>query len=286
MRIRPEIAFIILIVLSALSSCRAISSLFNEEDVVAEVNGVTLSRAELDKVIPRGIMPEDSARLARQYITRWASDRIYQKKAEEKLSAADKDVSKELEEYRQSLLKYRYEQLYVNERLDTNVTDEQIQDYYEAHLEKFVLERPIVKARYLDIGEDSPMLGQIKKRMSSKDVNDFYEADSLAYSSAYKFETWEDDWIDIIVLAREYSVDYSEIVHGIKNGWMESVDTTGRLHLAYISGMMRKGETAPLDFCTERIKDIILSVRKHELLLSLEQELLEDARKNGQFVIY
>ena len=287
MSYRHKIAILILVVLSAFSSCRAISSLFEDEvEYVAEVNGVKLSRSELDKVIPKGIMPDDSIRLAKQYITSWATELIYQQMAEQKLSAADKDVTSELEDYRKSLLKYRYEQLYVNERLDTSVTQEQIEEYYQKSINKFVLERPIVRARYLDILAESPMLPKIRKKMSSMDAADLYEADSLAYSSAYEFSTWDDNWIDVIVLSRKYSVDPQELVKSIKNKWIESVDTLGRMHLSYITQIKRKGEIAPLDYCKDRIRDIIVSVRKHELLNSLEQELLDDARTNGKFVIY
>ena len=34
------------------------------------------------------------------------------------------------------------------------------------------------------------------------------------------------------------------------------------------------------------IKDMIISARKHELITKLEQDLLNDARENGKFVIY
>ena len=117
------------IVLSALPSCRAISSLLHDDEVVAQAEGVKLYRAELDALIPRGISPEDSAALALQYINTWASDLVYLKIAEEQLSKAEKDVTNELEDYRKSLLKYRYEQLYINERLDTTVTDEMVDEY-------------------------------------------------------------------------------------------------------------------------------------------------------------
>ena len=89
-----------------------------------------LYRSDIDKVIPKGIVPEDSVRLSRQYINSWASDRVYLKIAEEQLSKAERDVTVELEDYRKSLLKYRYEQLYVNERLDTSVSHEHIEEYY------------------------------------------------------------------------------------------------------------------------------------------------------------
>ena len=52
-----------------------------------------------------------------------------------------------------------------------------------------------------------------------------------------------------------------------------------------IRDIKRKG-VAPFEFCEERIREYILSDRKRELLVSLEQSLLNAASDKGQFVIY
>lgn len=286
MTFRLKISAIILVVLPALSSCRAISSFLSNEEIVASVGTEKLYRSDLEKVIPKGMSAEDSTRLARQYINTWASDLVYLGIAQEQLSKSERDVTKELEDYRKSLLKYRYEQLYVNERLDTSVSQEHIEQYYQTHMENFVLDRPIVKARFLNIAEESPALKVIRKKMASSDVNDLVEADSLAFSSAVKFATWSDEWIDVTTLAREYAIDYSAMLSMMDKGWIESTDTTGQMKLSYVSEMIGKGQTAPLEFCSDKIRDIIISVRKQQLIMSLERDLLNDARENGRFVIY
>ena len=274
------------IVLPALTSCRAISNFLRNEQVVAEVGSERLYRSDVDAVIPKGLSQEDSLRLVRQYINAWASDRVYLAIAEEQLSKTEKDVTKELEDYRKSLLKYRYEQLYVNERLDTAVSDDKVEEYYQAHTESFRLERPLVKARFLRIHTDSPMLENIRKKMNSSDVNDLVEADSLAFSSAIMFTTWNDEWQDVIVLARELGVAYDSVLGLMNKGWIRLDDTTGVTNMAYVSDVMRSGEYAPVDYSAPRIKDIIISARKQALISALEQDLLNDARENGQFVIY
>lgn len=274
------------IVLPALTSCRAISNFLRNEQVVAEVGSERLYRSDVDAVIPKGLPQEDSVRLVRQYINAWASDRVYLAIAEEQLSKTEKDVTKELEDYRKSLLKYRYEQLYVNERLDTAVSDDKVEEYYQAHKESFRLERPLVKARFLRIYTDSPMLENIRKKMSSSDANDLVEADSLAFSSAMMFTTWNDEWQDVIVLAREMGVAYDSVLGMMNKGWIRLDDTTGVTNMAYVSEVLRAGEYAPVDYSTPRIKDIIISTRKQALISALEQDLLNDARENGQFVIY
>ena len=274
------------IVLSALSSCRAISSFLSDDETVAEAGSAKLYRSELNTLIPSNIEREDSIRLARQYINAWALDQLFLTIAEQQLSKSDKDVTKELEDYRKSLLKYRYEQLYINERLDTAVSEDNVEAYYTANAGRFELSRPVVKARYLRIPSDSPALAKIRKKMSSDQAQDLVDADSLAYSSALKFTTWGNRWIDVASLASEFGTDYVTVISSIKAGWVEMTDSTGVTSVAYISEMVREGGLAPLEYCTPQIKDMIISSRKQSLVTGLEQDLLKDAREKGQFVIF
>lgn len=286
MRRIVHIIALIGIVLPAFMSCRAISSFLSADETIAEVGQAKLYRSELNELIPRGIPAEDSVRLAKMYINTWALDQVFLAVAEEQLSKSEKDVSKELEDYRKSLLKYRYEQLFVNERLDTSVSDDRIEQYYQDHEEKFILQRPVVKARFLLISEDSPSLDKIKKKMASDEVQDLVDADSLAYSSALKFLTWGNEWIDASTLAREFGADHETMLDWMEGKWITRRDTSGRVSVAYVSEMMNAGRLAPIEYCTPSIRDMIISARKQSLISTLEQDLLKDARETGQLVIF
>ena len=280
-----HIAVILGIVLPMLASCRTISEFFDKEEVVAEVGQAKLRKSELERVIPNGLPAEDSIRLARQYINTWALDQVFLSVAEQQLSKTEKDVTKELESYRNSLLKYRYEQLYVNERLDTAVSDDAVQEYYETHQDKFILQRPVVKARFLSIPKESPLLKTIRKKMASDDAADIIEADSLAFSSAFKFTVWNNEWVDAAVVAKEFGPEYSSVLSGMTKGWNERTDTSGVFNAAFVTEMIPKGSLSPIEYSTPFIKDMIISARKQDLVTSLERDLLEDARINGKFVI-
>lgn len=58
-----HIAMMILVVLPALCSCRAISSFLSDDEVVAAVGQDRLYRSDIDKVIPKGLPQEDSTRM-------------------------------------------------------------------------------------------------------------------------------------------------------------------------------------------------------------------------------
>jgi len=255
-------------------------------EVVARAGEHRLHRSQLESYIPTGVSSEDSARLAQQYIRAWAEDLLLLDMADEQLSKEEKDVTEELESYRRALLKYRYEQLYINQRLDTLVTEEEVEAYYQANPDKFILDRPVVKARYMIIPADSRNLKELRRLMSSEDDSDIMEAENLAYTAAIKYGDSSDSWKDIITLAQELGTDYKSLLGAIKNQFAELPDEAGNLRIAYIVDMVPQGKTAPEEFCAERIRDIILNTRKHSLTTQLEQDLLEDARRNNKFVIY
>lgn len=270
---------------AVLPSCKTVQSIIHDDEVVAKLGDHKLYRADLEGIVPAGTTSEDSLNLVNLYINSWATDMAFQDVAQQSLSKEEKDVSKEVEAYRQSLLRYRFEQHHVAEKLDTNVSRKEITDYYEAHKSSFKLPRPILKARFLNIAKDSPSLPEIKRLMSSDDPVDVEAADSAAFGTAQRYRDFSAGWIDAVTLAAEFGVDYVEMLSRKKGSFIEIQDGSN-VSLAYVSRMVGAGETAPVEYCEERIKDIILSGRKHELLTTLEQELIEEAKLKENFVIY
>ena len=280
------------ILLVAVCSCKVVNTLTDTAnelfrgEVVARAGDHVLHLSELEQYIPQGVSSEDSTKLARQFIDAWAQDLLLLDMAEEQLSPSEKDVTNELEDYRRTLLKYRYEQLYINQRLDTLITTEEVNAFYKENSALFRLERPIVKARYLLIPADAKSIKNLRRLMSSEDETEVMEAASLASTSAIKYMDQADTWMDALSLAREMGMDYQKLLSGIRNQFMEYTDENGILHLAYLTEQVQEGKTAPLEYCEDRIRELILSGRKHTLEESLEQDVLEDARKNNKYVIY
>ena len=269
-----------------LVSCTAISSFVHDDQVVARVGKNKLYKSELERFIPNMIPSEDSLRLADQYINTWAMDQLYLEVAEAELSKSELDVSGDLEDFRRSLLKYRYEQRYINDRLDTLVTDEQIREYYQAHEADFALKRPILKVRFVDVMKDSPNKDAILKMMTSKEYSDVQRADTLAQSTALRYFDSSDTWMDAAELSRFFGIDYTEMLALLKGDMIryEPADR-GDLMAAYVLDI-RKNGTAPIEYCSSRIRDILISARKQALMNSLERDLLKNALESNNFVIY
>lgn len=262
-----------------------IDSFVHGGKIVASVGSHNLYESDVEAYIPDGISVEDSTKLALQYINSWASEMVFTDAAEKELSKPEKNVDSELEDYRRSLLKYRYEQKFVNQRLDTSVTADQIEKYYEGHIENFKLRLPIVKVKFMSISGDSPNLEIIRKKMMSDNPEDQMEADSIAFSSAFRYTDFGGNWIDFVKLSNEFGTDYGTVFSAMKDGWVEIRTESGILNMAHVGSLICAGETGPVEYYRERIKDIILSTRKQALLNGLERDLLENARRQGTFVV-
>ena len=261
-------------------------SFLHDGEVVAKVGKHKLYASDVEPLIPSGIGKEDSVRLVHQYVNNWASDMLFMDMAGNELTKAEKDVTREIESYRSSLLKYRYEQKYINQRLDTAVTAGEVDRYYESHADQFKLTRPIVRARFARLAADSPNLAAVRKNFAAQNDDDLVVSDSLTYASALRYTDFGKRWIDIVTLAREFDVDHLTLAASIRKGTVEMTDGKGNVCIAHVSGMYRAGETGPVEYYEDQIRDIILSTRKQALLNDLERELIEKARTDEIFVIY
>ena len=94
--------FIVLLML-LVAGCRFFARDSGEE-VVAKVGKKEFTRAEIAAMIPKGVPQNDSAARAMDIIQFWVRQELMLAMAEENLNAEEKDVERELEEYRKSLI--------------------------------------------------------------------------------------------------------------------------------------------------------------------------------------
>jgi len=274
-----------IMLLLCLQSCDYISSILHDEDVVAQVNGHKLYKSDLAAVVPAAISPEDSIALVRKYMDNWATDIVFYEIAQEQLSKNEQNVDNELEDYRRSLLKYRYEQLYIDQRLDMDVSDEEVRKYYDDNLENFRLRVPIVKATFVRISKTVPEYELVRKKMSSSAEEDMMLLDSLASKCAERYTDYSRQWVDMVTLAHDFGTDYGSLMSQMKDSFIE-IDEYDKTNLAYVQSFVKAGSIPPVEYCSTDIKDVIISQRKRALVAALEHDLLEEARKNENYIIF
>lgn len=279
--------FLAVLVAFVATGCDFVNNIIHDDEVVAKVGKHKLYKSVLEGYIPRGIPSEDSTRLSLQYINSWATQQLLLDEASLTLSKTESDVSQELEEYRSSLIRYKFEQKYIAGHLDTLVSQNEIKDYYESHPDLFKLDSPIAKARIIVIGKKALNYKDIMESIKSSDKDDLVVLDSLANISAFKYADHSQSWTTLLQLCREVDADYTDFSHRAASGSLVKVDGEANMETSmYFVSYVKAGAVAPLDYCSDNIKEIIISSRKRALITSLEQDLLDEARKNEKLKLY
>ncbi len=279
-------SIIVLLMIFQLASCQVIDRLFKGE-VVARVGSAVLYKNEVDALIPKKCSPQDSIQIVEKYIFSWATKHLLLSQAENSLTKVEKNVDKELDDFRTSLLVYRYENLFVQQRLDTLISNEECEQYYADNKESFATSVSIVKAIYIKINSSSPNLQIIKTLSRSSKEEDRMNLYDMCYSSADQYYDFEGQWVALNIIAQEMETDMVSLENSLKSGntYFEKEDQ-GITNLVSVYESIAPGKIAPYEYCLERIKEIILSKRKQELLTSLERNLLDDAISSGKLLIY
>lgn len=267
-----------------MTSCRLYDSLF-KGDVVARAGRDVLYQSDIDALNIKGFSPKDSAQIVERYIFSWAKSRLLLDVAESRLSKADLDVEAQLEEYRQQLIVYRYEQQYVGQRLDTVISEQEYREYYDTHPASFIAHVPLMKGWYIKIGDNSPNLNPVKSLYRSRTEEDADRLRELCYISAEKY-FYFDTWVALDALTEGTGLDLEEISRILDDrSWLD-VDRLGYTYLISVEDYVPAGSPAPYEYCRDAIRNHILNKRKQQLITSLERNLLNDAIVSEKFIIY
>jgi hypothetical protein len=254
--------------------------------VVAEVGDNKLYLSEISSVIPPEAEREDRILMADDYINKWVKRELLLQKAEENLTAAQKDVSEQLEEYRKSLMLYKYKNAIMSQRMDTSVTNQQVQEYYDANTEKFVLNNNIVKAVYIKIPNDLANPDQLKEMSQNNSTEGIIELRDYCLQYAKGFDIFIDQWVDFQLLTKSIPEPVENPEHFLQRNQIVERSDSDYYYLVTIYEYKLKNDQAPVEYVKENIKNLIINRRKIDFLKQLENNVYSEGVKNNKFKIF
>ena len=272
------------LVLFFLSMCSGKKT--TEEVIVARVGEKKLLQKDLAEIIPDGLTENDSILMAGDYIKKWIQKELILQKAEENLSPAQKDVSNELQEYRNSLLIYKYKNELLKQRMDTTVQFGQIEEYYQGNKENFNLNKNIVKAIFIKIPDDFANREQLKSYSENITSEGLAELREYCLQYAKGFDIFVEKWVEFDVLLNNLPQEipnHEEFLS--KNKWIELTDST-YYYLVNIHDFRLRNQPAPIEYVEENIKNLLLNQRKIQFLKEIENTVYTEGIRKNKFKIY
>lgn len=254
---------------------------------VAEVGKVVLYYDEIPRLIQSGINETDSTALIQNYINKWAKRELLLQKAEDNLSPELKaEIVKQLEETRASLVIYQYQRQLMLEKLDTVLTESELENYYAANQNSFTLSSNIIKALYIKLPVETPNLDKIKVLARSTDQKDLQQLESLCYQFAEKFDDFKEQWVSMDRLSVELQQKIENEDNFLKrNTFFETTDSAS-VTLISIRDYRLRSSVAPFEYVKDDIKRIIWNTRRFEFIQALENGIYNEALKQNSFKIY
>jgi len=276
---------VLIITLVFISSC----SYFNKkksERVLARAYNEYLYESDLAGVVPPGSSSSDSTSLARNFIDTWIRQKLIIHQAENNLTSQQMDFAQQLENYKNSLIIFEYENELVKQKLDTIVSDEEIEAYYTANQQNFLLKENIIQIRYVKLPKNSPNINQIKKLLASDDSEQKTKLSELAekYSDDYFLD--DQNWLIFNNVMNQIPIKTYNQEEFLRNHREVEVQDSVYHYIVRFKDFKIKESISPLSFEKDRIKNIILNKRKIDLINKMHQDIYEQSVKKNDFEVY
>jgi len=276
---------ILVLLLPALSFCTTDNKRKNEKPLARAYNNY-LYKSDIQGLIPEGTSPDDSTRLVQSYIELWLKKKAVVSKAEFNLTEAQKDIKTLLEEYRTSLLTYEYEKQMVEQRLDTVLTESEVQTYYYEHKQNFLLQDPIIKGVYFRILRASTRLKDFKNLSHSQGDLAYKRLVDLGAQIAEYTDSFEENWLSFPLLMQKMPGTVQDPKQFLQRYKYLEAEDERYFHFVRIIDYKLPGESAPLEFVSQEIRDVLLNKRKMDFLKQLEESIYNEAVIQNDVEVY
>jgi len=254
---------------------------------VARAGDVFLYQDQIPRLITEGTSTMDSAGIIHDYINKWARKEFLYQKAVENLSPELKDeIDKQIEETRADLVIYQYQRQMMLEKMDTTVTEAEMENYYSANQKSFFLGSNIIKALFIKLPVETPDIYRIRRLARSNEQDDLQQLESICYQFADKFDDFNEKWIPFDRLSVELPEDISNEEYFLRRtSFYESNDST-YIYFITIRDYRLRSTLAPFEYARDDIKRIIWNNRRLEFIQALENGIYNDALKENDFTIF
>jgi hypothetical protein len=274
-------------VLAGLSACSRIANSDDDRTAVARVGNSYLYLDELQGITAPGIPATDSVQRVEAYIDSWIRKQLLIQEATRRMDINEAEVERKILDYRYSIIAYEYQAQYVREKLDTAISQAEIESYYKDNRDNFILKQNIVQASFIKLPKTAPRVEKMKETLFSTRERDLRELKSYCLSFAAAFQLADSTWMVFDDLVRNSPL--AEIPNKIQflkaNPYYETSDDS-YLYFLKVNKYRISDNVSPLEFVRNEIRNIILNKRKVRLAHELEDRVYDDAAAGQKFEIY
>jgi len=281
--LKKYIAYLFIVI--AFTSCNSSMST-DKGAILARVHNEYLFAEDVEGLIPENTAPHDSIVLVKNFVNNWVKTKLMAHQAQKNLTKEQLNFDQQLEDYRNSLIIFKYESELIKQNLDTLVSEKEIEDYYNEHLGDFELKENIAKVIYTVIDYELPVEEEFEQIFNLPDslLLDSLESFSKKYARTYFLDTAS--WIPFSELKEMLPIEnYSRELFEKNRRYFKLAGNNNIYMLKFVDFKI-KDDTSPLTFKHDDIRSIIINKRKLLLVKKVRSDIYTKALKNDEFEIY
>lgn len=241
--------------------------------ILAQVFQYKLTFDDIKDLIQGYATAEDSIQQVRSLTEHWVRDRLLLVEAEKNFPK-EVNMNKLLEDYRQSLVMHFFEQQVIEERLDTVITENDLQRYYEANKDQHRLESGILRGFYFKIKKPLNRNDRILQWWKTFPTAHF--DDVLSYAAKHARTNWSDstEWQEMNMVVQLFP-EGTLSPAAIRSNRGVVREDRDYIYLLYPVEVYYERDIAPLSRIRTQAAKYIIHQRELELLERIKKEIYD-----------
>ncbi|MDR0743984.1 MAG: peptidyl-prolyl cis-trans isomerase [Tannerella sp.] len=255
------------------------------EEILVRIKDKFLTREEVEKMIPANLSSTDSLIRAESIVKKWTIDALMDEAAYQNVGDDKEEIDKLVDEYRRSLIRHRYQERIIRDRVSADISEHDQMNYYEENKQQFILSQNLVKGLFLKVPVDAPGLENVRKWYRSGTVESLEKIEKYSIQNAIIYNYFYDYWVDFEELRTKIPHRISNPAQFLKvNDHLEVSDST-HVYFLNISDKLLIGMQAPFDYVRSQVQNMLVNKRKIDYLREFGETLYRDAVKKGTIKI-
>ncbi len=248
---------------------------------LARVFNRTLYLSDLDGMFPPG---EDSTLIINAYVERWIREALLLQEAERNIPE-DLNIDKLVRDYRASLVRHSYEQFLVEQLLDSTVTKEELEAFYENNKEQYQLETPIVRCFFVKVPLPAYRGEELRRLWNSSRAEDYSRLVQYCSQFAESHLLEDSTWHKVEDIAAELPPGILSADNPGSKKEITLRDDQYEYFLRILELKNRK-EIAPFSYIEGQARRFILRSRIDKLLENKKNEMYDIHLRKGNVEIF
>lgn len=227
---------------------------------------------------------DDSLKRFLNFVESWAKQQIFYDLSLTNLSQSKKnELDGLVEKFKSDLYINAYKDLIINSRIDSIVSNQEIESFYNQNINAYRLNENLLKYRYVKLPKDNINKNQIRRFISRMNTNDRLFLDSLNFQFAdlkLNDSLWftEREVISSVeFLNQKNKNDYQRVNR------LYEINQNDYVSYFIVIDYLKSGNIPPLSYLYERIRLNIINQRKINLIQQINKEILNDALKSNKY---